>query len=226
MTQKSAKQQIQAALGTFNVIANFLQFSLIVLGTASVLGTLGVATFSKELEEKGFLKPVAYIAAASSALIMQFSLQRKSSDARTAWRLLHIALLKNAQSPDEFGEEQLIESYSEAEILLGHIIFAPPTPLVIGTTSSQTSQTPQLRLEPKNGQVKFGGKIDLKIVPSQVVEVTKIEPSEGKVDIKSDSIIEYAAPQQAANQSDIEVTITVKSKTNQKEAVATLKIVK
>jgi len=221
MAQKSAKQQIQEALGTFNLIANFLQVSLIALGTASVLGTIGVATFSKELEEKGFLKPVAYIAAASSALIMQFSLQRKSSDARTAWRLLRIALLKNDQSANKFGEEQLIESYSEAETLLGHIIFAPPTP----TTSSQTSQTPELRLEPKNDQVKFGEKIVLQIIPPQVVEVTKIDPSEGKVDIKSNSIIEYTAPQQVANQSDIEVTITVKSKTNQEEAVAILKIV-
>lgn len=136
-TPAQTKAKINRSLFLLNTIATLLQVSRIVLGAVSILGTIGIATFSKELEEKGFLKPVACTAAASSALILQFSLQQKSSDARRAWRLLQIAIMKNDSFPDMFREEQLIEAWSEAQTIMDDTIVIDTTPLQENDNYSQ-----------------------------------------------------------------------------------------
>lgn len=131
------KAKIKSSLFRFKAIATLLQASLSVLGAVLILGTTGIAAFSKELEEKGYLKPVACIVAASSALIMQFSLQQKSLDARKAWILLEMAIMKNDLLPDKFSEEQLIEAWSEAETIMADIIVNETTPLQENDNYSQ-----------------------------------------------------------------------------------------
>ena len=86
--------------------------------------SLAVATYSEELG-KDNRKHVAYAAALSSALIGAFSLERKASDSRTAWRLLKAALMRRDLEPPTLSEEDLIKFYVEAENTLGHITFDP-----------------------------------------------------------------------------------------------------
>jgi hypothetical protein len=117
-------KQIEGKLETFNIISLALQYFFLILGTASVTCSLAVATYSEELG-KDKLKHFAYAAALSSALIGAFSLERKASDSRTAWRLLKVALLRRDLDPPTLSEEELIKFYAEAENTLGHITFDP-----------------------------------------------------------------------------------------------------
>ena len=219
------KEEIKKSLRLFNIIAVLLQSSLIFLGAVSVLSTIGVATFSKELEDKGFLKPVAYAAAASSALIMQFSLQRKSSEARRAWRLLRKAIMQHDLSSNRFSDEQLIEAWSEAETIMGDIIFILQSQLGVSDIPLQTPKP--FTIEPTAGEVKFLDEIELRISPPQILglaDITIDPPNTGKTAIKSDSVIVYTAPDQAVGQGNMKVKITVTLKDKQ-VAVSTLEIV-
>lgn len=129
MNMKSDKsgllQKIESKLNRFNVLAHSLQFLFAFLAITSVVFSLIVATFSTELEEQGTLKIFAYITALSSSIISAFSLNTKSSDARTAWRLLNIALMRHQNDSKKTTEEDLIRAYGEAEQTLGHVVFNP-----------------------------------------------------------------------------------------------------
>jgi hypothetical protein len=122
--QKTVHEQIKEKLKTFNRISLFLQYFFLLLATTSVACSLAVATYSEELG-KDKRKHVAYTAALSSALIGAFSLERKASDSRKAWRLLKVALMRRDLGPPTLSEEDLIKFYAEAENTLGHITFDP-----------------------------------------------------------------------------------------------------
>ena len=124
--ENSITKKIQEKLNTFNKISFILQFLFIFFALSSVCLSLAVATFSSELEKEGKLKYFAYAAALSGSIISAFSLDRKSSDARTAWRLLNVALMRHTLNPKALSEEELIRFYAEAEDTLGHIVFNPP----------------------------------------------------------------------------------------------------
>ena len=117
-------QDIQGKLGVFSYLAGILQILFILLGIISVASSLAVATFSDELQENNLLKPGAYTATISATLITAFGLNRKASDARTAWRILRVAKLRYDVYLSEIDE--LIDHYAEAEDTVGHVVFNPP----------------------------------------------------------------------------------------------------
>ena len=85
--------------------------------------------------------------------------------------------------------------------------------------------TEKLTIEPsQSNQVRFGEKVELKINPPQVVKSIELDPKIGNTVIKSNSVIEYAAPSQADAQNNTSVKITVRSKDNQ-QAETTLDFV-
>ncbi|WP_299490006.1 hypothetical protein [Acaryochloris sp. IP29b_bin.137] len=124
MSEKKPIEDIKDHLNHFRSIALFLQITFIFLGLVSVTSSLIVATFSGELEDKGYLKGVAFTAAISSAIISRFSLDRKASDVRTAWRILNVARIKHELELEDIS--YLIDRYAEAEDTAGHVVFNPP----------------------------------------------------------------------------------------------------
>jgi hypothetical protein len=124
--ENSVTKKIEEKLKTFNRLSFILQILFTFFALSSVCLSLAVATFSSEMEKEGKLKYFAYAAALSSSIISAFSLDRKSSDARTAWRLLNVALMRRTSNPKALSEDELIRFYAEAEDTLGHIVFNPP----------------------------------------------------------------------------------------------------
>jgi hypothetical protein len=111
------------ALRRWDRIAITLRYTQVALGTTGIVSALIVATFTKELGD--YLKVYSFLAALSIGILTAFDIGGKANKTRQAWRHLNTAILRylyvQASSIDN-----LIDSYSQAEAMVGDVTFHQP----------------------------------------------------------------------------------------------------
>lgn len=213
-------KEIKNSLARFNILAASLQILFVLLASISVTSSLAVATFADELKERNQLKIFAYTAALSSTLISAFSLNRKASDARTAWRMLRVALMKHNEGPDRLSVDELIDRYAEAEDTIGHVVFNPP---------QQESHTLKVENEKLRQQLRDLERVDraskeLVIRPNQLGDLAyeqqrhfEVDPPEkvkwsiepkgvGRFTSVGEQEVDYKAPEKSKGFTGVKIT--------------------
>jgi hypothetical protein len=106
-----------------------VQRMLVVLGVVSVVSSLAVTAFERELSvvHNGLgTRLVAFISAVSAGLLGAVSLVQKNRDIWSSWRAVQSALLRYRNDAD-YTFKELMAVYDKAEQSLGNVAVGAPT---------------------------------------------------------------------------------------------------
>jgi hypothetical protein len=105
-------------------IANSLRFTQVTLGIVATASALTVTTFTDELGTF-WVKICSFLAAFCIGILVAFDIGGKANKTRRAWRHLNTAILRYQSIPAS-SLDNLIDSYSQAEAIVGDVEFRQP----------------------------------------------------------------------------------------------------
>ncbi len=119
MTQ-NIDEEIKSQLKRWHYSAISLHSTYIALGVISVVSSIIVATFTKEIQPL-WIKVLAATSATSVALIKTTEVGRKGNGFRQAHRHLKAAELRRIDT-DEKSNQDVIKAFVEAELMIGDVV--------------------------------------------------------------------------------------------------------
>ena len=116
---KEAPQEIRKQLAKWNRMARLLRLTNAVLAITATLTSLVVAA-TISLFNPLTVTVLAFLAAASGALMHTFKTSAKANRVRKAWRNLNAAVILY-ESDGQISLEELVQEYSKGEELIGDV---------------------------------------------------------------------------------------------------------
>jgi hypothetical protein len=116
VSDQQVPPRIAKQLWTWSWQAKFLRFTQVFLGLLATLASMLVAARKSPFEN---FEWVAFLAAASVALLSSLDLSSKANRMRDAWRLLNAAVMRYENSL--LDVEGLFKAYEEGEKIIGDV---------------------------------------------------------------------------------------------------------
>lgn len=121
--ERKIPQHIESSLFHWRITVSQLRSLQVVLGVSGIVSAIVVTTFTTDLSPL-VLKMASLTSAVCIGIISAFDIGGKANATRAAWRHLNIAVLRY-QSVAESTIDNLIDSYAQAEAMIGNVNFKP-----------------------------------------------------------------------------------------------------